>query len=345
CVCNGMRAARFHAVGRPLQIEDVGKPDLRANDVLIRVKAAGMCYSDIHVLDGVIAADPPVTLGHEIAGIVEEVGSGVTGFGKGDRVLVHFLSPCGKCKRCLQGNGMQCLRLFEREGYGFSDDGGYAEYCRVDAERLIKLPDDLGIEFAATLGCAGITAYHAVKSVARVKMGESVVIYGAGGVGLYALQAARLAGAYTIAVARSEARLRLAESLGADHVVNAKESNLRREVRRLTDGAGADVVFDFVMTDESIRNSMGMLASGGRLVLVGVSNKPITIDPQITVLKEFSLLGSLVGTKDELEELVGLAASKRIRSVANRAFTLDEVNEALTMLRRGEIVGRGYVVP
>lgn len=340
-----MRAARFHAVGKPLQIEDIEKPRLNSNDVLIRVKAAGMCYSDVHVLDGIIAADPPVTLGHEIAGIVEEVGSSVGDYRKGDRVLVHFLSPCGKCKRCLQGKGMQCFRLFQREGYGFSDDGGYAEYCKVDAERLVKLPDDLSIEFAATLGCAGITAYHAVKSIARVKMGETVVIYGAGGVGLYTLQVARLSGAYTIAVARSEARLRLAESLGADHVVSAKDGNVRKEVKRLTDGTGADVVLDFVISDESVKNAMSMLANGGRLVLVGVSNKPISIDPQITVLKEFSLLGSLVGTKDELEELVGLASSKRIRSIANKAFTLDEVNDALTMLRRGEIVGRGYIVP
>ncbi|MEM3035114.1 MAG: zinc-binding dehydrogenase, partial [Candidatus Nitrosocaldus sp.] len=127
--------------------------------------------------------------------------------------------------------------------------------------------------------------------------------------------------------------------------VNAKDGNIRKEVKRLTDGVGADVVLDFVISDESIKNAMSMLANGGRLVLVGVSNKPISIDPQMTVLKEFSLLGSLVGTKDELEELVGLASSKRIRSIANKAFTLDEVNDALTMLRRGEIVGRGYIVP
>ncbi|MFN4336865.1 MAG: alcohol dehydrogenase catalytic domain-containing protein [Candidatus Nitrosocaldus sp.] len=340
-----MRAARFHAVGKPLEIEEIEKPKLSSNDVLIRVKAAGICYSDVHVLDGVIAADPPVTLGHEIAGVVEEIGSNVTDYMKGDRVLVHFLSPCGKCKRCLQGKGMQCLRLFEREGYGFSNDGGYAEYCRVDADRLVKLPDDLSIEFAATLGCAGITAYHAVKSIARVRMGETVVIYGAGGVGLYALQAAKLSGAYTIAVARSEARLKLAESLGADHVISAKDGNVRKEVKRLTDGTGADVVFDLVLTEESVKSAIGMLANGGRLILVGVSNRPISIDPQITVLKEFSILGSLVGTKDELEELVGLASSKRIKSIANKAFKLDEVNDALAMLRRGEIFGRGYIVP
>jgi D-arabinose 1-dehydrogenase-like Zn-dependent alcohol dehydrogenase len=240
---------------------------------------------------------------------------------------------------------MRCKYLFEREGYGFSDDGGYAEYCKVKADRLVKLPNNLAIEFAATLGCAGITAYHAVKSIARIKIGESVVIYGAGGVGLYALQLAKAMGAYTIALARSEERLRYAESLGADYVINAKSSNLKKEVKKATDGLGADVVLDFVITDESISNAIGMLANGGRIVLVGVSNKPISINPQITVLKEFSIMGSLVGTKDELEELVNLASKGRIRSIANRRFKLDEVNDALNMLRNGGIVGRGYIVP
>jgi D-arabinose 1-dehydrogenase-like Zn-dependent alcohol dehydrogenase len=340
-----MRAARFYEIGKPLRLEDIEKPKVGDDEVLIKVKAAGMCYSDVHVLDGVISADPPVTLGHEIAGEVVEVGSKVDGFNSTDRVLVHFLSPCGRCKYCLQGYGMRCKYLFEREGYGFSDDGGYAEYCKVKADRLVKLPNNIAIEFAATLGCAGITAYHAVKSIARIKIGESVVIYGAGGVGLYALQLAKAMGAYTIALARSEERLRYAESLGADYVINAKSSNLKKEVKKATDGLGADVVLDFVITDESISNAIGMLANGGRIVLVGVSNKPISINPQITVLKEFSIMGSLVGTKDELEELVNLASKGRIRSIANRRFKLDEVNDALNMLRNGGIVGRGYIVP
>jgi D-arabinose 1-dehydrogenase-like Zn-dependent alcohol dehydrogenase len=340
-----MRAARFYEIGKPLRLEDIEKPKVGDDEVLIKVKAAGMCYSDVHVLDGVISADPPVTLGHEIAGEVVEVGSKVDGFNSTDRVLVHFLSPCGRCKYCLQGYGMRCKYLFERGGYGFSDDGGYAEYCKVKADRLVKLPNNLAIEFAATLGCAGITAYHAVKSIARIKIGESVVIYGAGGVGLYALQLAKAMGAYTIALARSEERLRYAESLGADYVINAKSSNLKKEVKKATDGLGADVVLDFVITDESISNAIGMLANGGRIVLVGVSNKPISINPQITVLKEFSIMGSLVGTKDELEELVNLASKGRIRSIANRRFKLDEVNDALNMLRNGGIVGRGYIVP
>ena len=136
-----VRAARFHKVGEQLKLEDVQKPKVGDNDVLLKVRAAGMCHSDIHVIDGVIASAPPVTLGHEIAGEVDEIGANVENFKKGDKALVHFLSPCGKCNYCLEGNGMICENLFNRPGYGFSADGGYAEYCKVDADRLVPLPD------------------------------------------------------------------------------------------------------------------------------------------------------------------------------------------------------------
>lgn len=337
------RAARFHKVGEGLKLEDVPTPQLGSNDVLLKVKSAGMCHSDIHVMDGVIAASPPVTLGHEIAGEVEQVGSGVTNFKKNDKALVHFLSPCGTCRYCLQGRGMQCANLFTRPSYGFSVDGGYADYCRVDAERLVQLPNDLAPEFAATLGCAGITAYHAIKHIARTVTGENVAIYGVGGVGMYALQIAKVCGARTIAIGRNQEKLKMAESLGADNVINASGADIRKEIKKATGGRGADVMLDFVVTDESLRNASSSLAGGGRLVLVGVSNKPVAINPQVFVLREFSLAGSLVGTKDELEDLVQMAASKRLQSIVTRQFALAEINEALEALRRGEIAGRGVV--
>lgn len=338
-----VRAARFHRAGEPLKLEDLPRPKVRDNDVLLKVKAAGMCHSDLHVIDGIILATPPVTLGHEIAGEVEEVGSSVTQFKKGDRTLVHFLSPCGACKYCLEGKGMLCENLFNRPGYGFSVDGGYAEYCKVDADRLVPLPHDIPFDFAATLGCAGITAYHAVKSVGKVALADSVAIYGAGGVGLYALQIAKLNGAKVIAIGRNQEKLKMAESLGADYIINASASKVKDEVRKATNGKGADVVIDFVVSDESVKNSSSFLASGGKIVLVGVSNKPLSVNPQMFVLKEFSIAGSLVGTKDELADLVELARTKKLQSVVTKKFALDDINNALESLRRGEIVGRGYV--
>lgn len=337
------RAARFHNVGEPLRLEDLPKPEVRANDVLLKVRAAGMCHSDIHVIDGIIAANPPVTLGHEIAGEVEEVGEGVQRFKRGDRVLVHFLSPCGSCRYCIEGRSMQCENLFIRPGYGFSADGGYAEYCRVDAGRLVPVPENIPLDFAATLGCAGITAYHAVRSVGKAGLAENVAVYGTGGVGMYALQIARLGGAKVIAIGRREEKLKMAESLGADYVVNASKSSIKQEMKKATNGRGVDLVLDFVVSDESIKNSTSILAGGGRMVLVGVSNKPLALNPQIFVLRELSLAGSLVGSKSELVDLVELARTRRLQSIVTRKFMLDQINAALEELRRGEIAGRAFV--
>ncbi len=337
------RAARFHKVGEPLKLEDIPKPEIGGSDVLLRVRAAGICHSDIHVIDGIIAANPPVTLGHEIAGEVEDLGEDVHGFKKGDKALVHFLSPCGDCQHCIEGRTMQCENLFSRPGYGFSVDGGYAEYCRVAAERLIPLPADLPLDFAATLGCAGITAYHAVRSIGGAGLAENIAVYGAGGVGMYALQIARLAGARVIAIGRRQEKLKMAESLGADYVIDAAKENIRQEVKKATNGKGVDLVLDFVVSDESVKNSTGFLASGGRIVLVGVSNRPLTLNPQVFVLREFSLAGSLVGSKSELADLVELARSGRLRSIVTKKFTLDQINPALDELRKGEIAGRAFI--
>ena len=336
------RAARFHKVGEPLKLEDVQKPQVGDNDVLLKVKAAGMCHSDIHVIDGVIASAPPVTLGHEIAGEVDEVGANIRNFKKGDKALVHFLSPCGVCNYCLQGNGMICENLFTRPGYGFSADGGYAEYCIVDSERLVPL-QDIPLDFAATLGCAGITAYHAVNSIGKVGLADSVAIYGVGGVGMYALQIAKISGAKVIAIGRNQEKLKMAESLGADYVINASTSKIKDEIRKATNGKGVDVMVDFVVSDESVKNSSSSLANGGKIVLVGVSNKPLSINPQIFVLKEFSLYGSLVGNKSELADLVELAKSGRLKSIVTKKFALEDINSALQSLRNGEIMGRGYI--
>ena len=333
-----MKAARLHAINKELRLEDIEMPSIDDDQVIVKVKAAGMCYSDIHVIDGTIPSNPPLTLGHEIAGEVYE--SANAKFSKGDKVLVHFMNPCGKCKYCLKGRSMQCINQFTRPEYGFSADGGYAEYCKVDADRLVRIPDDLPMDFAATLGCAGITAYHAVK-LADTELADTVAVYGTGGVGLYTMQIAKASGAKTIAISRSAEKLRLAEELGADYTINA--SNIK-EAKKITDGLGADIIFDFVVNEQSIANSQRIIANGGKIVLVGVANKPISINPQLFVLKELSIAGSLVGTKDELEELVWLASSNRIKSIVSKHYALDEVNHGLSELRNGKIVGRGCIL-
>jgi len=337
-----VRAARFYEIGKSLKLEDVDIPEVGDNDVLLKIKAAGMCHSDIHIIDGVIASMPPVTLGHEIAGEVAEIGTNVKNFTRGEKAVVHFLSPCGTCNCCLAGNGMICENLFVRPGYGFSADGGYAEYCKVDAERLVHLPD-IPLDFAATLGCAGITAYHAINNKNKLDLMDDVAIYGVGGVGMYALQLAKLRGARVIAIGRNEEKLKMAESLGADYVINASTNKIKDEIKKITNGRGVDVMIDFVVSDESIKHSSSSLTNGGKMILVGVSNKPISINPQVFVLKEFSLTGSLVGNKNELIDLVKLAKSGKLKSIVTKEFALDDINNALELLRNGKIVGRGCI--
>ncbi len=337
------RAARFHKVGAPLEIEEVPRPKVGPQEVLLRVKAASMCHTDLHLMDGILQAAPPVALGHEIAGEVDEVGPNVEGFKEGDRAVVHIVSPCGECRYCLQGRGMECEALFGRPMYGGTVDGGYAEYCKVQADRLVPFPQDLPPSFAATLGCAGLTAYHAVNAVGEVALGDNVGVYGAGGVGLYALQLARLGGARVIAIGRSPEKLKMARQLGADDVIDASVGKVADQLKGATEGRGIDVMFDFVANDESVANSFSALANGGRMVLVGLSGKPLTVDPGALALRGISLRGTLLGTKGELAEVVRLARGGRLQSVVSRKFVLDEINEALESLRSGEIAGRGYV--
>ncbi len=339
------RAARLYEFGRPLKVEDVAVPELGKNDALLRVRAAGICHTDIHLSNGLVPLKMPITLGHEIAGEVEAVGSEVHDFRDGDSAVVHFWSPCGNCRYCLEGRGMLCENLFTRPAYGSSADGGYAEYCRVKADRLVKVPSGVSMEFAATLGCAGTTAYHAVKNTGQVKLAESVGVYGVGGVGLYTLQLAKNSGARVIAVGRNPDKLHMAKKLGADHVINSTTENVVDEVRRATNGKGVDVMFDLVVNDESVKNTSASLANGGRLVLVGISTKPLPVDPMQFQLRELSVKGSFMGTKNELEAVVELAKARKIESVATKRYTLDEVNQGMGALGRGEILGRAYVSP
>jgi len=336
------KAARLHKFGEPFKLEDVPKPSAGPNEVVLKVKAAGICHTDIHMMDGMLPLQTPITLGHEIAGEVEEVGPGAERF-RGGRFVVHFWSPCGSCRYCLEGRGMQCENLMTRPVYGAFADGGYAEYCKVAADRLVAVPENIPWSFAATLGCAGTTSYHAVKTVGRVKLGEEVGVYGAGGVGMYTIQLAKHSGARVVALGRNEEKLKMAERLGADSVVSASTANVSEEVRKVTNGRGVDVMIDFVADDNSLKNSTDSLANGGRYVLAGLTNKRLSIDPVGFQLRELSLAGTLMGTKNELAATVELAGGGRLRSVATTGFPLEKINEGIESLRKGEIVGRGFV--
>ncbi|HZA63666.1 MAG TPA: alcohol dehydrogenase catalytic domain-containing protein [Nitrososphaeraceae archaeon] len=340
-------AARFYRVGEPIKIEDNPVPRIKPDEVLLKIRAASVCHSDVHVTSGVIPVNGPIVLGHEIAGNIEELGEKVETIKKGDGAIVHFITPCGDCNYCLTGNSNVCRNINSLPMYGFSADGGYTQYMRVNYKRLVRLPSDVPYEFGASLCCAGITALHAAQSIGKIGLGDTVAVYGTGGVGMYILQIAKLLGATTtIAIGRTAEKLQMAqERFGADATVNLTREKLTDSIKRITGGKGTNAVFDFVVNNESVENSTKILANAGRLILVGIGGEPAVINPKRLTFKEASILGTNVGSKHELRLLVDLARSGKLKGVANTKHRLNEVNEVLTALKAGKILGRAYFDP
>ena len=339
--------ARFYRVGDPVKVEDNPLPRIDPDEILLKIRAASVCHSDVHVVSGVIPVNGPVVLGHEIAGDIEQLGENVENIKKGDRAIVHFVTPCGDCNFCLTGNTNVCKNINSLPMYGFSADCGYAQYMKVNYKRLVRLPSELPYEFGSTLCCAGVTAMHAVKSAGKINLGDIIAVYGTGGVGMYILQIAKLCGATTaIAVGRTEDKLQMAQqSFGADAAVNLTKEKLTDGIKRITGGKGVNAVFDFVVNNESIDNSTKILANTGRLILVGIGREPVVLNPKRMTFKEASVVGSSVGSKEELQLLVDLASSGRLKGVANSKHRLNEVNEVLTALKEGKVLGRAYFDP
>ena len=339
-----MKAARMSAYHRPLELVELPVPEpSRARDVLVRIGGAGVCATDLHAIDGLMepaGVTLPRVLGHENAGWVEEVGAGVTGFASGEAVLVYPPYSCGLCVSCRRGNDMHCER---HQFTGLSVDGGFADYVLVDERSLLALPDGIAPAAVAPHADAGLTAYHAVRRLAdRALPGTTAAVIGIGGVGHIALQLVReLGSSAVVAIDTDERRRRLAQSLGADAVVDA--AGAADAVRDLTDGRGADLVFDFVGTDDSHAASLALLARGGAYSVVGYGGT-VTAPSAGLVVNEHAVVGNLVGTWVDLWELLQLHAAGRVRLVTE-THPLDSVNEVLDQLRAGDVTGRAVLVP
>jgi NAD+-dependent secondary alcohol dehydrogenase Adh1 len=331
----------MRAYHRPLELVELPVPEVeRPTDVLVRIGGAGVCATDLHAIDGLMepaGVTLPRVLGHENAGWVEAAGDGVTTVAAGDAVLVYPPYSCGLCVACRRGNDMHCVR---HEFTGLSVDGGFAEYVLVSERSLVPLP--AGVEPAAVAphADAGLTAYHAVRRVAHLCVpGSTAVVIGIGGVGHIALQLVRELGSCdVVAVDTDERRRRLAAELGADEVVDRAEA-----VRELTGGRGADVVFDFVGTDETHAASAAVLARGGTYSVIGYGGT-ISIPSGALVVNEHAVVGNLVGTWVDLWELLQLHGAGKV-TLKTETHSLDDVNDVLGRLRDGEITGRAVLVP
>jgi D-arabinose 1-dehydrogenase-like Zn-dependent alcohol dehydrogenase len=330
-----MRAARFYEVGKELPVEEIPTPRPGAGEVLVQVKACGVCGSDIHIaMEGVTPTGfQPITLGHEAAGIVSETGTGVTDFHAGDRVCICPFLVCGKCINCRTGNPQICL---ERRCIGIQLDGGLAEYVVVPAANLIPLPPNVPFDQGAIITDAVATPFHALFATGRLRAGMTVAIFGCGGLGIHAVQLARLGGAdKVIGVDVRESVLNKALEVGADVAVNGARVEPVEAILAETGGLGVDLAVELVGLTSTIAQAVACLRIGGRAVVAGLGPDPIqTLPPVLFVRREAALLGSYGFTVNEIASLVSLVSSGRLDISGSVSLTLglDQINEALERL-------------
>lgn len=329
-----MRAIRLIRVGEPLVSQDIAVPSIGDRDVLVRVRAAGICHSDVHYRAGLSPVHPlPLTLGHEVAGVVEQIGVAVTNVHVGERVCLHYNISCGDCYYCSTGNEQFCdsVRML-----GHTTQGGYAEYIAVPARNAIPLPDEIPFPQGATLMCASATALHALRK-ARLKGGERVAVFGIGGLGFSAIQLAKAFGALEVfAVDINPSKLELARRYGAIPVDVSRVDPVA-ETRRQTGNRGVQVALEMIGLPQTMRQAVQSLSPMGRAVLVGLAGRPLEIDTYTELLgKEAEIIGSNDHLLQELPTVIELASRKLLdtASVVTRTIPLEAnaVNEALDSL-------------
>jgi propanol-preferring alcohol dehydrogenase len=305
-----MKAVRLTRIGEPLESQEVSIPAVGERDVLVRVKAAGICHSDVHYRAGTSPVGPlPQTLGHEVAGIVEELGADVRDVQVGDRVCLHYLLTCGECHFCRSDHEQFCP---EGKMIGKHTDGGYAEYIAVPARNAVRLPDEVSFEHGAIMMCSSSTSFHALRK-ARLQAGETVAVFGIGGLGISAVQLAQIMGARAVyAVDIRAGKLELAEHYGAVPV-NASHSDPVIEIRRLTGGRGVDVALEVIGLNRTMEQAVRSLAVLGRAALAGLCDRPFEIDSYRDLLgREAEVIGCADHTLWELEVLVEYARQGRL---------------------------------
>ena len=332
-----MRAAVVTAFTAPLEMQDLPVPEPGPGQVLVRIECTGLCHTDIHAARGdwPVTPVPPFVPGHEGIGRVEALGAGVTDRAVGDRAAIAWLgSACGECRYCIGGWETLCE---SQQNSGYSVNGTFAEFTVVDAAFATPVPDVVSSQDAAPLTCAGVTTYKAIK-VARVAPAELVAVFGVGGLGHLALQYARIAGGFVVAVDVEDDKLAMATELGADHVVNARTTDPVAAIQAL---GGADVAVALAASPQSFGQAYRSLRRGGRLVCVAMPADDAAVSVPIfdMVVGGKSVLGSIVGTRNDLADVFALHAAGRTR-VITVGRKLDEVNESIDDVLAGRVPAR-----
>lgn len=334
-----MKAAILREISKPLVIEEVPEPKLSYGEVLVRVKAVGICHSDLEIIDGKIPLPKPLPhiLGHEIAGVVESVGDGVTHLRPGDRVALSWLWwTCGRCRYCLVGRENICENQLNT---GYSVDGGYAEFVKAPATHLIKIPDNVPFPEATSATDAVATPYRALTFASRVYPGDLIAIFGIGGLGHNAVQIAKILGAKVVAVDVLDSKLEFAKELGADYVVNASRED---PVKYIKDLGGADIALPTVESVKAMRQAYESLRAGGTLVLIGLPVGELSLPVIDWVLKDIKVVGNIGFTRGDIIQSLKLVSDGKVKPRVE-LFKFEEVNEAIEKLRKGEVRGRAVL--
>ena len=355
-----MKAARIVKPNEPLEITEVVDPSPQGNEVIVEVKSAGVCHSDLHLWEGGYdlgdgsflkvtdrGVKYPVTPGHEIVGVVSEIGQQVKGVTVGDKVLVYPWLGCGECKTCLAGNENLCETP---RSIGLFQDGGYAEKVKVPHYKYLADISGLDFEGATSLACAGLTAFTAVKK-ANNNSPEFIVIVGAGGLGLMGIQIAKaITSAKIICVDLDDNKLQTAKELGADFVVNsntteATPQDITQKIISLCNNKGADSVIDFVNAPNTAKLGLSVLRKRGNLILVGLFGGSMEISLVTIPLKAITIQGAYTGNYTDMIELIELAKKGTINPKISKTYTLQEANTALEELKARKINGRAVINP
>lgn len=339
-----MKAAVFHGPEKGLIVQDWEKPRPGPGEVLVKVAACGVCHSDLHYLEHGVPTfkKPPLVLGHETTGVVAEVGQGVTKFKEGDKVLLPPTVSCGVCALCRQGRENVCTSQLM---FGNDFDGAYAEYVVSPARDAFSFPDELPMIEGCIIADAISTPYHAVKNRGRVQPGDTVVVFGCGGLGINLVQIATAVGASVIAVDIADKKLEWAKKFGAQVTINPTGKEIAREIKKMTQG-GVDVAFEVIGNPATIQTAFDCLRTGARLVVVGYCGENIQISAAKLMYREMEIVGSLGCRPVDYPKIFEMvkAGKIQVKPMVTHQFPLEKINTAFELMKKGESL-RSVVIP
>jgi 2-desacetyl-2-hydroxyethyl bacteriochlorophyllide A dehydrogenase len=333
-----MRAAVFREMGQPLKVEEVPKPKIGPDEVLVETRTCGICRTDLHILDG-LAYIPklPHIPGHEPAGIIAEIGDHVTQLKPGQRVVPHLFLTCNQCYYCRVGRDALCTNI--KGILGVTLPGGFADYFVAPASNLFVLPDNVPFETGGLVSCAVITAVHAFRRT-RLGPSDSAVIVGGGGIGQLLLQILKATGVRTVVTGRSDETLDTARRLGADLTVKARSADASRQIKQFSGGDGVHCVFDCVGTAETMKDSATFAMRGGQIIVIGEEAEFPQIDTIQIAQRELEIIGSRNGSKQEAADSLVMMGQGLIKPPVVKTFPLEQVREAMEFVRSGKAHGR-----